>query len=262
MILARLAAAAPSVFDPAVLSPKLWLDASDTSTITESGGAVSQWDNKGSLGNLTQGTAASQPTTGATTLNGLNVIDFAGDFMINTTLADWKFLSDGTDYVVAVVWKWNNSGARSYLITNFTCSSGVGFNLYIRDDSPNDEKLIHTVGNASGGGVFAVNNTTANNFVPINTWSVTSLLADPDNGTAADRSELFQNAGTAVKNNSSTGTPSASNPSNNFTVGALATPSDAMTGSIAELIIVDGANATETNRVILRNYLNIKWGVY
>jgi hypothetical protein len=59
-------------------------DASDTATITASGGAVSAWAPKsGSLGlTAAQGTAANKPTTGTRTQNGLNVLDFdGGDFL-------------------------------------------------------------------------------------------------------------------------------------------------------------------------------------
>jgi hypothetical protein len=70
-------------FSPLDLSPVLWLDASDTSTITEVGGAVSQWDDKSGNGNnVTQGTAAAQPTSGTRTLNGLNVLDFTDDLLL------------------------------------------------------------------------------------------------------------------------------------------------------------------------------------
>ena len=69
-----------AAFSPLDLSPILWLDAADTSTITESGGAVSQWDDKSGNGNdLVQATAANQPTTGTTTINGLNVISLDGN---------------------------------------------------------------------------------------------------------------------------------------------------------------------------------------
>lgn len=66
-------------FTPLSLQPALWLDASDTTTITESGGAVSQWNDKsGNSRNFTQAVGISQPTTGTRTLNGLNVLDFDG----------------------------------------------------------------------------------------------------------------------------------------------------------------------------------------
>ncbi len=58
------------------VEPISWVDASDESTITESGGNVSQIDDKTSNGNdLSQGTGSRQPETGQT-LNGLNVLTF------------------------------------------------------------------------------------------------------------------------------------------------------------------------------------------
>jgi hypothetical protein len=71
-------------FSPLDLNPALWLDAADTATITESGGFVSQWNDKsGNNRNFTQAVGASQPATGTRTQNGLNVLDFDGsnDFM-------------------------------------------------------------------------------------------------------------------------------------------------------------------------------------
>lgn len=54
---------------------RLWLDASDIATITESGGLVSQWDDKSGTGsNATQGTGANQMTTDTNTMNGKNVL--------------------------------------------------------------------------------------------------------------------------------------------------------------------------------------------
>lgn len=71
----------------AAAGPTLWLDAADTTSITESGGAVSQWDDKSGNGyDVTQGTAANQPTTGATTLNSLNVLDFNSDVLTASSL--------------------------------------------------------------------------------------------------------------------------------------------------------------------------------
>lgn len=53
-----------------------WLDASDLATITSSGGAVSQWTDKIASAAFTQATGANKPSTGASTLNGLNVLSF------------------------------------------------------------------------------------------------------------------------------------------------------------------------------------------
>jgi hypothetical protein len=74
---------ASGLWTPLELSPALWLDAADTTTITESSGSVSQWNDKSGNGrNLTQATGANQPTTGTRTQNGLNVLDFVrGQFL-------------------------------------------------------------------------------------------------------------------------------------------------------------------------------------
>jgi len=56
-----------------------WWDASDTSTITESGGSVSQWDDKSGNGlHVTQAVSAEQPSTGLATQNSLNVLSLDG----------------------------------------------------------------------------------------------------------------------------------------------------------------------------------------
>ena len=65
---------------PAEIDTALWLDAADASTITESGGAVSQWDDKSGNGrNATQSTPSNQPIFSATGLNNKQSINFDGD---------------------------------------------------------------------------------------------------------------------------------------------------------------------------------------
>ena len=73
---------------PAEIDTALWLDAADASTITESGGAVSQWDDKsGNARHLSQATAADQPTYLPTGFNSLPTISFDGtnDFLKNAS---------------------------------------------------------------------------------------------------------------------------------------------------------------------------------
>lgn len=63
---------------PPVAGYVAWYDASDTSSITSSGGAVSQWNDKSGNGyHLTQSTEANKPTTGTDSINGKNVMNFA-----------------------------------------------------------------------------------------------------------------------------------------------------------------------------------------
>ncbi len=98
-------------FSPADISGLvLWLDASDASTITETAGAVSQWDDKsGEDNHATQTTEALKPTTNSNTLNGRNVLTFSADrldvpkpsgttdifIVFHTTDSTYLHMSDG-----------------------------------------------------------------------------------------------------------------------------------------------------------------------
>jgi len=78
-------------WSPEDITTALWYDASDSDTITASGGSVSQLDDKsGNLNHATQGVAGNQPTTGVKTIGGLNTINFDNDFLVfnDLTLAE------------------------------------------------------------------------------------------------------------------------------------------------------------------------------
>lgn len=255
--LARAANIWPIGVPNVVSNAQVWLDAADASTITASGGDVSQWNNKGTLGNFTQGTGALQPKTGVTTLNGRNVIDFAADYMTSAdTAATYKFLHDGTDYLFALVGK-VSSAPSGWFGNNQGSGDFAGMYWY--------SSVTTNVWHGVSRGVAGTSNTLnqANSSISSNTFAIQTVLADPDNGTAANRSSIFINAGSAIKNNTQTNAVSASNPTYALQVGTLGgNYGEPLTGSIAELIIVSGADATEGNRVIIRDYLNTKWGVY
>ena len=91
------------------LSPALWLDAADASTITESGGKVSQWDDKsGNNNHATQGTASARFSTGTRTLNGLNVLDGDGTDLMSGSI-DYGTSGEFSVFMVAVLDNINNS---------------------------------------------------------------------------------------------------------------------------------------------------------
>lgn len=263
-----------SGFDPLSLSPALWLDASDAATITSSGGKVSQWNDKSGNGrNVTQATSAAQPSTGTATQNGRNVLVFDGsDYLAAATAADWKFLHDGTNYIVASAVQFGTSAnpdALYVLLSTFNSAftfvgTWMGF-----DDRPTAGRSLQLRQSlANGSGTASVLNNSADNTATAGSFTVFSLLADPDNATAADRSALFQNAAGAIKNNANTAAVSSANPEFPLHVGIIfdSRPSPAilgyLVGRVAELVIVSGVNATEANRVALRDYLNTKWAVY
>lgn len=85
-----------------------WMDAADLTTITSSGGAVSNVRNKANVQNpFAQGTGSSQPTTGSATIGGLNAFSFDGsnDALVVTASAAINniFANGGTAVSVANV---------------------------------------------------------------------------------------------------------------------------------------------------------------
>lgn len=246
---------------PASLTGLLaWWDADDPATIAQSEGAVSQWDDKSGSGlHVSQATASARPTTGVTTQNGRNVLVFDGNDVLARSNADslkWLPLHDGTDYLIGVVAMKATSGNQGIFSTmeDGIAAARPGAWLYVPGAT-----LNHTIMNSAGS---AVGNA-ADSFVTNGTPFLTTLLADPDNATAANRSALFKNGGSAIKNNTSTAAPSTGiNTTRPLIIGSLKSDSYNLNGWIAEIVVATGSEATEENRVLLRDYLNAKWGIY
>ena len=81
----------------------LWLDASDTSSISQSSGSVDSWTDKSTAGGGTvTNSGDNRPTTGTATQNGLNLLSFDG---ADDTLTGNAVLSAGDDtYAYFAVW--------------------------------------------------------------------------------------------------------------------------------------------------------------
>lgn len=224
-------------FTPLDLSPVLWLDASDESTITESSGSVSQWDDKSGNGyHATQGVGASQPTTGATTVNGLNVLDTNYDFM-NL-----------------------DSGFLSYLLGDLTIlavylKGGTGFNHIIGgEDGGGSTAFAMSV---LGGGPTAqqfqagTKNTYTTNNVPDDANAhVHMLIRDDTAGTIAGYANNVLCR--SVSGNADKAAVAAY-------IGSL-TGSASIQGSWAEIIAIPSVADADT-RTQVHDYLNAKWGI-
>lgn len=249
---------AASGFSPLSLSPALWLDASDAATITSSGGSVSEWRDKSGNGRtVTQGTSTAQPTTGTATQNGLNVLSFdGGDSLGNATLSAFNFLHDGTVHIIALVAR-STTNSRMYF-GNTDAIAARGSFLFRTSTAALNHSIVGTA-------VSVVGNVTSASFIGSG-YELLTILATPLASPAANRSIIYKAAGSAVQNNTATGTASTSNATWPFRVGAsmssATTTAYQMVGQIAEIVVVTGVNATEANRVALRDYLNTKWAVY
>jgi len=120
---------------------ELWLDASDTSTITDSSGSVSQWDDKsGNSRHAVQGTGSAQPSTGVATINSKNAIRFDGttDFMQATPA-----LGTANEFTWLIVATYQVTGVSEVLI-------GASNGGYASED---EWVLVRQLSGAYGGSV-------------------------------------------------------------------------------------------------------------
>lgn len=249
-------------FSPLALQPRLWLDASDLTTITESSGAVSEWRDKSGNGYaFTQSTSTLQPATGTTTLNGLNVIKFDGtdDWMVSTAAAsEWKFLHDGTEYLAGLVVQRAVAGVfAAFYSTQIAVASVQQTGTRMVFNAANQwVTIIH----AASGSIVA------NGSVSVGTSTaarVFSARVSPASPVAANRQTLQLDAAQPVTPNAANATASTADPYGTLHLGTQATATTAtLNGYIAELVFVTGSGVTNQNRQLLHNYLNAKWAVY
>lgn len=230
----------------------LWLDASDATTITDTAGAVNQWDDKSANAYAFTQTLTARPTTGTTTINSKNVLVFDGNdrLVVTGTRAPWVFLHDGSPYTVFVVNDPNAININQTLIATEDGTSTDGFRL-LQLSATYD----HTV--RKSGGTSTVGNAATSSVVA--TPHLVSVVADVDNATAADRSALRVNGGAAVKNNASTVAPDAGSGSVPLSIGSR-NGSLWYAGVIAEIVIYNTA-LSDANRELVEAYLMTKWGI-
>lgn len=109
-----------SDFQPTQLEGNtLWLDASDTSTITDSSGSVSAWaDKSGNGNNATQGTGSAQPTTGLNTANGKNAIFFDGNDTLEVGSGVYSIPSDESTLFIVSRATDTTAQRRLFVMTN------------------------------------------------------------------------------------------------------------------------------------------------
>lgn len=234
---------------PAQISVMGWYDADDASTITQSAGAVSQWNDKGPNGfHVSQGTAANQPTTGVQTIGGKNAIHFDGNDTlfrgsgsyaqnVNGVLSITAYKRDVTATPTNVVWEaYRNGGAQSRckVQTEMDQWSGAGRRL----DGNSYQELYSVLPFDTNPHVFAC---LFEYSVAQMNWSIDGTL---------DVAQSFQTAGN-TSNTTSDGL---------FVGGRTAGGSEGLNGRIGELVIVENDTST-IKRQILEGYLAWKWSL-
>lgn len=165
-------AATPLELDGCVL----WLDASDTGTVTELSGLVVQWDDKSASGaDVSQGTSNSCPQIALATLGTNNVLAFDG----NDWLGGGAVLNAGDDdYTYVVVWRPHTAMTSGGEVIFEQAGYGTG----------------HRAGLLGYNGRYGFIGESNDDFdiVPFtsNTWRLTTMVLD---GTQWDNIYVFDN---------------------------------------------------------------------
>lgn len=232
----------------------LWLDAADTATITESSGAVSQWDDKSGNGrHFTQATGANQPATGTNTRNGLNVISFVTNDSLGLGSNDLaRNVSGATIYLV---YKHATTATTQRIIFAVNRNANAGFVRISLDDGLTNSRT-RTGGRTLDADSFA--SVTGSAVIGTNYLYRSSVFdyANTDlfnfvDGVADGSTTSFQTATTT----SDTAALSA-------TIGAStgAPPGAFFSGQIAEILVYHTAHTT-AQRLTVETYLKNKWGL-
>jgi hypothetical protein len=237
---------------------KVWLDASDTATITQSGGAVSQWlDKSANAYTFTMATAAYKPSTGVDTQNGKNVLTYAtNDTLLSTAAAStWSFLHNGLA-TIFVAFKQNTAAIDAFILADYAgTTANIGFAVY----QENSGKLTHIVLRGSSGTYAVANKMDANTLGTSYTYF--GILSDPSNATATNRSDIRLKQAAGIKANSQTGSVSGSSPAQSLRIGDYDTGgNEGLNGTVGEILIYDSI-LSAGNILLNQQYLANKWGV-
>lgn len=231
-------------FSPLDLSPALWLDAADTTTITASGSPakVSQWDDKSGNGrNVSQPTGVRQPSTGTATINSLNVLAFDGGDILRRAAFN---MTTRTVFVVAEA---TGTPTSQGALWRQNATVGNGFNI-LRHDGTGQNSILYY-------------------------YRLTSALATSVSGLTAPHqiTGRFTDSATVVARlngsevaSAAVGGAAVASDGVMFVGGdALSVdgaPTEGFLGRIAEIICYT-ATLSDTNMGLVESYLANKWGI-
>lgn len=245
-------------FTPTDIAPQIWLEASVTTNVTESAGAVSQWSDTSGNAIHATGTGSEKPSYGASfKKNGLQELEFAADCLeFAGAASDFTFMHDGTKWIFVVVGAFGSSSgifgnANGALTGQYFWNSGSTLQQVMTNNTTNV-----TSWNPAHANSGMTNSATVHHVI--------SLLCDPGNGTAANRTKIKVDRVAQQTGNGATGTAATADSASTMGLGTFrysAANHNQMTGRMGEVIIIKGAAATEANRDALHAYLQAKWAL-
>jgi hypothetical protein len=231
------------LWSPELLTTISWYDALDSSTITESGGSVSQWDDKsGNNNHATQSPGSLQPTYDSVN----NEITFDGSDILEVTNDPFKDLQN---FAVLAVGQWTSSVENANVFASFSSagSGNTSIGWSFRQRSAALTFTLRPSINDLGGGIPA-----------LGTDFVGAVIRDPSNNIYSrlngTQTYSASNAGTIDYTATNRSALGGVQRGDNWT-----SPDFYLRGSIKELIVVDGATVADVQKA--EGYLAWKWGL-
>ena len=234
-----------NAWTPAQLTTAMWLDISDSTTITTVSGGVSEWrDKSGNLRHAGQSSVTLRPTISNNALNNLPLIVFDGvnDFMdIPTTI-----LQTQSKPSIFYVFVRNNAGSTDgyspEITFNSTNNGDNGSFHYVKSNGTAASYPMYTAGgwgNYDGLGSYTNGSAEIISFATLTSTSTYSIY----------------------KNGTVEGSAAAGNALTTFTGFRLAQQQGSRTSGISFGEIILLFNATTANRESIEGYLAWKWGI-
>jgi hypothetical protein len=233
-----------SPWTPFDISTIAWYDAADTSTITESGGSVSQWDDKsGNDNHATQPPGWLQPTYDSVN----NEITFDGSDILEVTNDPFKDLQN---FAVLAVGQWTSSVENANVFASFSSagSGNTSIGWSFRQRSAALTFTLRPSINDTGGGI-----------PDLGTDFVGAVMRNTSNNIYSRLN------GTQTYSASNSGTIDYTGQTNRSAIGGVqrgdnwTSPDFYLRGSIKELIVVDGATVADVQKI--EGYLAWKWSL-
>jgi len=239
-----------SSWTPAQISTALWLDASDSSTITTVSGAVSQWNDKsGNNRHISQVTASSRPSY-ANTFNGRSVVTFDGvNDILDNASPGLNGLSTAT--IIAVM---------RYVTAGST--EDVAMGIGITNPSDGRDRLLYRASNGTTQGFAGWSIDVLSSIHAIDTGNF-HTFAGWNTGLAPSNQVTIAKDGTTA-----TYTPSGSGTSLNTTVDGFSVGSlrGSLVGNyytnmeVGEIVVLASA-VSQANFDLITGYMHHRWGI-
>lgn len=234
------------LWTPSNITTALWLDASDSSTVTTVSGAISQWSDKsGNSRNATNGTPLARPAYSSAFLNSYSVATFDGvnDFLATSSVT----LHSGVYSCFAVAIGSNTTGTSVLASQDKNTSPSTRNGQYIRTNSAAAESIAF---NTSGGAYTS----SFSGLSPLS-WRIYSIVRPSTSVT------IYVDAQAGSTTTLSGTSATAANP---LILGARETDGGVFTnfwnGSLAEYVFLSTSMDTPT-RQLVEGYLAWKWGL-